>query len=172
MKFKFVNPFSVPKSGKEILSPEDTDGEVSPVPPEVLIVVCVSLRLHHKVKDVFVHVAHIEDEVSEDIVHHYHGSLEPLFFSEHTIGPGIVCHEHLVTCVVTIKADIVGELEDVLYSQGELVQIGLLTVIVLIVYEQPHYLPVSVSGVGSAEVRQTLRREDINCSISESVENI
>jgi len=78
----------------------------------------------------------------------------------------------LVTCIVAVKADIVGELKDVLDSQSEFVGICFLGVVVLVVYEHPHHLPVGLSGVGPAVIRQTFKREHINSSVRKAVDNV
>tara|TARA_B110000285_G_C14956310_1_gene529377 strand:+ start:215 stop:601 length:387 start_codon:yes stop_codon:yes gene_type:complete len=128
--------------------------------------------LDNKVKDIFVHVAHIENQIGQDVVDHDDRCFESLLFSKYTISPRIFSDKNLVSSVVTIKTDKVRKLEDILDSESEPVEFFFLSVIVLVVHKQSHDLPVGISGVGSAIVGQTLVGEYIYNSVCKAIKNI
>jgi len=57
-------------------------------------------------------------------------------------------------------------------AEGECVEFLFLGIVELVVHKQSHDRPVSISGVGSAEIGQTLFREHIDSSVCKAVENI
>jgi len=122
---------SVDKVCEEVFSPEDADEEVAHVKADLFVVVYRCWLNEYKRLNICIHVAQVEDQVSQHVSHDYNRGAQFFFHGQDTICPGILSKEDLRDSVVTVEGDEVGELDEVLQGVDELFEVILVRQIIL-----------------------------------------
>ena len=163
---------SILKCCSEVITPEEPDKEITAEVSNLCIKVLRSLFQCHEGQDVIVHVSKVEYDVSKYVYHYNDRYSEHFFLCQFTIRYGIVSDEDLQESKGTTECHSVWELKNWLYF------IHIVNVIIWpavrqwVCKEEIFDGLVNLSDVASTAIWQTLVGEDIDHSVSETIDKV